>query len=358
MGHAGYAWQNCREGVKVAEDERLKEAANELVDVTAALVAAQAHDAAGIRTVLKDLKLRVAEKGAALADFAADNPDAFDVVWKCGEAMPDFQLQTSGERRMSAVSLASAVLLGWLAGGLLSGLLNLLNLGGDILRAAAIFLTVWLSDYLGANARARTKLLKIFGWTVLGGIATRFAAGIMRLGAGWRSLLPAGMKPGFFRSAWLLLGIAVIFVFFSGKQVKPGKSFDRAALREELVQRLRFLTAIFSILKTWRGELARKTAAIEDASGNTASQAALLNAILEIMPSLPENPRAFLEEKLEKAGIRQQGPEESFFIWDPERDSGLYEVLGIIGQGDKCIAIRRPVEKDGAIVKGLAQRFG
>lgn len=338
------------------QEERLKEAANELVDVTAALVAAQAHDAAGIQTVLKDLKLRVADKAAALADFATDKPDNMDAVWKCGEAMPDFQLHTNGERRMSAISLASAVILGWLVGGVFSGLLNFFNMGGDVLRAAAIFVAVWLSDYLGANAAARTKLLRIFGWTVLGGIATRFAAGVMRLGAGWRSFLPGGMKPGFFRSAWLILGIAVIFVFFSGKEVKPGKAFDRNDLRQVIIGRLRFLIAVFSLLKSWQAEIARKAADLDDANDNSASQAALLDALLQILPSLPQNSRAFLQEKLEKAGIRQQGPEESFFVWQPERDSELYEVLGLVQKGDKCVAVRRPVDKDGVLIKGLAQR--
>lgn len=341
----------------VAEDQRLEEAANELMDVTAALVAAQGHDAAGIQTVLKDLKLRVAEKAAGISGFAADTPDVQDIVWKCGEAMPDFQLPASGERRMSTVSLASAVLFGWLVGGLLSGLLNFFNLGGDILRALAIFASVWFSDYIGANARARTRLLKIFGWTALGAAAARIASGITRVGTAWRSLLPGGIKPGIFRSAWLLLGLAVIFVFFSGKKIAPVKSFDRNALRLELVQRLRFLMAVFSIFKEWRQEMARKAAALADSDDKAAGGAALLDAVIQVLPGLPPNPRAYLEGKLEKIGIRPQDSEDSFFVWDPERDSRLYDVLGIVNAGDKCVAIRGAVEKDGSIVKGLAQRI-
>lgn len=341
------------------DKESLKKFAEELSVEYAQKIGKHSDDAAYAASALQDLKLQVIRRAADLAGFDASSSSGMDLLWNAAHNMPDFSPDIFSSRRMSAISLGCAVLLGWLLGGVCSGLLGLVNMGGDILRPLAIFMAVWLQDYFAVNASARKYFLKIFGWTALAGIAARVCAGILRFGAGLRAIFPLGAaRPGIFRAFWLALGLCVIFVLFSGKRGKADKELCQKALAAEIESRLVLLCLFFEEIADRENHLQALLADAGDASAVCRiKDCELAHAVMELMDFLTESQKSFLLRKLQKLGFKPVPVENNKFVWNGERDGKLYETVGLVKDGDVCLVLVRPAEYDGIVKKGLVQRL-
>lgn len=342
--------------LEVTEKGELKDIADSLAANVFTALQTSRDDPAGCKVILNDLKMQLSKKAASLSGLDPALPDNLDLIWKVSHALPPFTLKYDQGRRMSALSLAMAISFGWIAGGLVSGFLNFFYLGGEILRPVAIFLFVWLADYLSVNDSSRKRFLKIFGWSALAGIASRIAAGIFRFGSGWRAFLPGVAKPGFFRSLWLMLGLAVIFIFFSGKRTSQTIFLDKDALASEIQGRLNILCLLFEEINKANSRVALELQAGKDNRAALEAQTDLNKVIVDILDSLPPPQREFLGQKLELAGIRDLEVHNEF-VWRESTDRQLYDGLGMVSDGDRVAVIRKPVEQRGRIEKGLVQRI-
>lgn len=334
---------------------RMESIASDLACGATKTIESSSEDSALTQMALQDLKMEIVRRGAELADATTDANivDLPCLQWELAHNMPDFELDEACSSRLSAWSLGSAVLLGWVIGGILSAFLGLLSLGGDILRAGAIFGAVWLEEYLATNSGARNRLLKICGWMALAGFASRLGAGVFRSVAGWRTAIFGSTRPGLLKGIWLCVGVAVIFVFFAHRQGKPDRSRLKNALTQQILQRLQGARQIFMRLKACADELARISATAKDGLCPR-NDCALAAGVLGILDSLDTNTRLFLTDKLSAMGYESYG-KEAIFIWDGKTHGPLYETLGIIHDGDKCLVLKKPVVREGNITKGLAQ---
>ncbi|MEG6503126.1 adenosine deaminase, partial [Desulfovibrio sp. 1214_IL3152] len=131
-----------------------------LADETLEKIASFPGDYAQHRQLLSDLKEDlVARCAAKSAD--ADIPE--ELRWSLARDMPDFSTDALYVKRYSLLSMAGIVFLGFFAGGLLSGLLGLIDMGGGILRVATVLGMLYGAEYLAGNPKARTRMLGFLG---------------------------------------------------------------------------------------------------------------------------------------------------------------------------------------------------
>lgn len=315
----------------------------------------------GAAGILQDLKGAIVREAVELAglDADADIGDLPALEWEFARNMPDFELGGAYAKSLSGWSLACAVLLGWLIGGVVSGLLGLLNLGGDILRAAAIFGAVWLEQYLAVSDVARNRLLKACGWLALGGVAARLAAGAIRFGAAWRTAFLGASRPGLLKGAWLGLGLVFIFVFLARKKGAPDRQTLKLALQKQIRERLQNALQALLLIKSCADELGacKKNAAAGNAMGGCPQKScALAEGVLAVLDSLESGTRQFLGEKLAAMGYAPyNGANDGVFVWDAATHGDLYDVLGFVKDGDMCLELKKPIVREGVTRKGLAQ---
>lgn len=316
--------------------------------------------------LLDDLKMNVARAGASLAEGDRLLPIAEkkELVWNIAQKLPDFDTQGLYQKRTSLQSLAASVLLGWFLGGIASALLNLIGMGGDILRVFAIFAAIWLNEYFVANPRARRIALSIFGLGALARFATMLAAGAVRFSgfSGFGRLVFGAARPNIFKAAWLMFGAFFLLIFFARKITAIDIVSFREELRTQIEQRLKLASFILKEI----GE--RDKALLECRRGADADAGSpfcpkktcqLAAGVLETLDSLSPDMRRFFRGKLAAVGFIPQSATEDAdeFVWNSARDAALYNTVGLIHDGDRCLILKRPYQVDGKIVKGDAQRI-
>ena len=152
-----------------------------LADGTLEKIASFPGDYAQHRQLLADLKEDLVAQCAsrsACADISEE------LRWSLARDMPGFSTDALYVKRYSLLSMAGIVFLGFFVGGLLSGLLGLIDMGGGILRVGAVLGMLYGAEYLSGNPKARTRLLTFLGLGTLTTFAASLAAGILRL-ASW-----------------------------------------------------------------------------------------------------------------------------------------------------------------------------
>ena len=353
--------------------------AERLADAASDAIAAAPRDYAAHARILQDLKLALVEladrraltpqaaedaagaQGAQDADIPAALPHA-DLVWDLARALPDFSTEALYQKRSSLAAMAGMAVFGWFLGGLASTVLGWLGLGGDILRAFGVWAMFWLSEYLSANPRARRGLLTVLGMGALGRFAMSAMSGMLRLtswGSIRQAIFGAGRLPNIFKVGWLLFGAFFVLVFLSKKVTALDMTAFRHSLREQAGERLRLAAFVLGEVKARDTALAELRDRLDEAADGEAPRRAgdaLARDMLGLLDGLDADARRFLLQRLSAAGYSPESADADWLVWEPERDSELYDAVGLVHAGDRCRILRRAMRTPTGIVRGLVQR--
>lgn len=316
----------------------------------------QAPDDIGKRqAMLDDIKILICRHAAQSADSAPGET----LLWGIAQQMPSFSTAALYHPRASLLSLTSAVLLGWFIGGLLSTLLGFLSLGGEILRPAAIIAVLWLEDYLAANAKARRILLTVLGLGALGRFAAAITAGISRLaslGSLRQLIFGAGRSPNIFKAGWLWFGAIFLYIFFAKRTAAPDLGAFKASLEEQIIAKYELMLLLFQELGRRDAQLTRQMSGTQNAAAGVSAESPLAEAAISLLDTLGPEQRKFLASALSLSGIDIKDQDKEYLYWDSARDSGRYQPIGLVRDGDKCLILERPRESGGKLIRGRVQR--
>lgn len=334
--------------------------ADALADETLEKIASFPGDYAQHRQLLSDLKEDlVARSAAKSAD--ADIPE--ELRWSLARDMPDFSTDALYVKRYSLLSMAGIVFLGFFAGGLLSGLLGLIDMGGGILRVATVLGMLYGAEYLAGNPKARTRMLTLLGLGTLAAFAASLAAGILRL-TSWADFKSAVFGTsggaGLFKRLYLLLGASFLFVLLAKKTTSLDVEAFRPSLRRQAQERARWLTTFFSMWDKLHAEI--------ELLGHTDHQplhagqcprndCPLALGVAHLLDSMDGQTRHFLSQQLTFMGYAP-GEDDSHIIWDEDTHAGLYDTVGLVSNGDRCRVLRRYTRAGDSIMKGHVQKEG
>ncbi len=338
-----------------------------LADETLKKIASFPGDYAQHRQLLADLKedlvAQCATKSAHTAmPHMAGMPDMPEELrWSLARDMPDFSTDALYVKRYSLLSMASIVFLGFFVGGLLSGLLGLIDMGGGILRVGAVLGMLYGAEYLSGNPKARTRLLVFLGLGTLATFAASLAAGILRL-TSWAdfksAVFGASGGPGLLKRLYLLLGATFLFVLLAKKNTSLDVEAFRLSLRRQAQERARYLATFFSVWGKLHAEI--------DALSETGHQhrhagkcprndCPLALGLAHLLDGMDEQSRHFISEQLVFMGYTP-GEGVSHILWDEEAHAALYDTVGLVGNGDRCRVLRRYTHVGDNIVKGHVQK--
>lgn len=336
-------------------------------DICNNLIAAiekQPDDHARHLQLLEDSRHVLAREAARAIHFGKwqeGNGDSQEFLWNLAIRMPEFNLDRLYRKRASLLALAGAITLGWFLGGLVSSLLNLLSIGGEILRPLAIFLVIWLEEYISLNPKARKWFLAILGFGGLARFASMAMGGFFRFtGLGsLRSAIFGVARPNIFKLAWFMLGGLFILIFFSRKITGLDIGAFRQSLLTQLEQRALSVFYVLETIERMNEKIARLNFDLEENSKNSALDKShrLARAVAAILPALDENSRQFLRSSLAENGFQMQGGPDDVIIWNSALHEPLYTSIGIIKDGDKARILQEPYTLNGKTVKGHAQKI-
>lgn len=345
------------------EPKTMETVAASFADEVCEYVAKNPDDPEALKRRLQDIKYELVKAGAELEAGEGLLPirDRAEFMWALAQKLPNFDSSALYHTRATVVSMAAAVLVGWLLGGLLSGLLNLIGMGGDILRAAAIFAAIWASEYLSVNPRARRILLLIFGLGGLARFAGMLAGGLVRFSGfgGLRQMIFGAARPNFFKGLWLMLGAVFLLIFFSRKTGSLDMAAFRASLAGQIGQSLSLVC--FVLREVARrdeaiGQYAREKEKSPEMLARQEADANLRAALMSLLDSLDADKRLYLAEKLRRAGMDIQAPGDDYLVWNSKEDAAMYNTVGLVRDGDFCRILNRARMEDGRMVKGHVQR--
>ena len=277
--------------------------------------------------------------------------------------LPGYDTAGFYRTRSSFLALALAVLLGWFAGGIVSTLFGFVGLGGEILRPAAIFGAVWLEDYLSTNPRARRIMLAFLGMGMLTRYAAALAAGMVRFTsfASLRSLIFGSLpKINIFKATWLWFGALIMFAFFAKKQTGFDSVLARESLTRQIEQQLALCVYVFFRFKLHTEESQSLRLSLEEKAGSgkcPLKNCGLAETVINMLDTLKPDQRHHLGDALAQAGYDVQNREDTWLIWNAAEHEPLYNALGLVRDGDKCIVLSRPYQVGNEMIKGTVQRM-
>ncbi|MBD5553075.1 MAG: hypothetical protein HDQ44_01925 [Desulfovibrio sp.] len=329
--------------------EEIKAFANQKSAEICAAFKADPENLAAQREQLYDLKLATSDMAAKLC--GADSPQ--ELTWDLAKALPDYSLAGLYQTRASLWGVAAAVIIGWILGGILATVLNFLNLGGDILRPLAIFALLWAGEYLTGNPRARGIVLTLFGLGALSRIAAGLAGGAIRgFGAVRGALAGLSAGAGFLRLAWLWFGALLLFVFFSRKV----SGLNIPLFQEELARQIAERLELCCFMMQKFGQKQADTQADKPRTCCPRPDCPLASAAISLLPTLEPTRAAWLSDVLKQAGYEIQAQPGKYLIWNPEEHAALYDAIGLVAKGDRCLILRQPMQAANEIRRGLVQR--
>lgn len=359
MSHLAQRLQHERESrLEQADDldSRIEAAAQKEADQAASAFTRQPRDYAAQNEYLYDLRLTTAR--IALQLSGANAPE--ELVWQIARDLPAYDVSPLYQSRASIIALACAVTLGWIMGGILSTLLGLIGLGGEIIRPALIVVFLWLEEFFGANPRARKAMLAVLGLGALGRFAAALASGVVRiasLGSIRQLIFGAGIKRGFFKSVWLWLGAIFLLIFFSRRSSGIDLRAFKESMTEQISQRLRLLILFFRELGEYGARLARlEESDSQDSPFCPRKDCALASAALSLLGQLQPDQAAWLAAALERTGYKVHPDASAYLIWDSGKNPAEYDTVGLVKDGDRCLILKPAWSVNGVIHKGLVQR--
>lgn len=342
-------------------DGKIETAAQELAKEAVSRIGQEPYDFAAHAQILQDLKGRIIEEAERICNQQGQALPEESLEAGLAAMLPSFNAFSLYQTRTSLLATAAAVCIGWIAGGIISALLGFIGLGGDIIRAGVIFGAIWLGEFLMVNPRARRLLLAAFGLGALTRFASLLAGGVFRftgMSALKRLLFGAG-RPGVLRSLWLVGGAFFLMAFLAKKVTALDLTAFSESLVDQIRQRLRLVCfvlekigALESSLRLCRADASAK----ESQTGCPRHDCQLAQGVIELLDALPEQVREFLRHRLEAMGYQDAAESGDYLIWQGERDAPLYETIGLVGDGDLCRILRRPIKTPDGIRKGHVQK--
>lgn len=310
------------------------------------------------RQLLSDLKEELVDLCAAKA-ASADIPE--DLRWSLARDMPDFSTDALYVKRYSLPSMAGIVFLGFFIGGLLSKLLGLIDMGGEIIRVATVLGMLYGAEFLAGNPKARARLLLFLGLGTLTAFAASMVAGVLRL-ASWadfkNAVFGSSGAPGLLKRVYLLLGAAFLFVLLAKKTTALDMAAFRVSLEQQAQARARNLMTFFSAWDQLRAELdsLKEQGQADTQTGKCPrSDCPLALGVIHLLDGMNEEARRFLSEQLVFMGYNP-GEGDSHIVWDDALHAELYDTVGLVHNGDRCRVLRRYSRSGDTIIKGHVQK--
>lgn len=346
---------------RMSDTTKTDSIAEALASSICSVIAKEPRNLASHGRALQDLKLAIVKDAFDRTAGTDENFERSDLIWEIAGRLPDFDTSALYQTRFSLVSLAASVLVGWLLGGLLSGILNMFGLGGDNLRAVAIFGAVWAAEYMAANPRARRLTLTVLGLGGLARFGSMLASGMLRLtsfSALKNAIFGSAIRPNIFKSVWLIMGALFLTVFLSKKIGALDIPAFKSSLTSQVEQDIKLVNFILQ-------EIGRREEALAECEQKLSSEEVLANAkrgkelaqaVSSLLDSMDIDKRRYIAEKLANAGFEIQSPEEDYLTWNTEKYSPLYDTIGLVTDGDRCRILKRASSIDGKIIKGHVQR--
>ena len=328
------------------------------LDATLEKIPSFPRDFAQHRQLLSDLKEELVDLCAAKA-ASADIPE--DLRWSLARDMPDFSTDALYVKRYSLPSMAGIVFLGFFIGGLLSKLLGLIDMGGEIIRVATVLGMLYGAEFLAGNPRARSRLLLFLGLGALATFAASMVAGVLRL-ASWADFKSAVFgssgAPGLLKRLYLLLGAAFLFVLLAKKTTALDMAAFRISLKQQALARARNLMTFFTAWDQLRTEMdsLREQGQADTHTGRCPrNDCPLALGVIHLLDGMNEEARRFLSEQLAFMGYNP-GEGDSHIVWDDAQHDELYDTVGLVRNGDRCRVLRRYSRSGDTVVKGHVQR--
>lgn len=329
-----------------------------VLDATLEKIPSFPKDFAQHRQLLSDLKEELVDLCAAKA-ASADIPE--DLRWSLARDMPDFSTDALYVKRYSLPSMAGIVFLGFFIGGLLSKLLGLIDMGGEIIRVATVLGMLYGAEFLAGNPRARSRLLLFLGLGALTTFAASMVAGVLRL-ASWADFKSAVFgssgAPGLLKRLYLLLGAAFLFVLLAKKTTALDMAAFRISLEQQAQARARNLMTFFTAWDQLRAELdsLREQGQADAHTGKCPrTDCPLALGVIHLLDGMDAEARRFLSEQLVFMGYNP-GEGDSHIVWDDAVHAELYDTVGLVRNGDRCRVLRRYSRSGDTVVKGHVQK--
>lgn len=337
--------------------------AKEICQNLIASIEKQPDDHSRHMQLLEDSRHALVREAAKIVNFGKwqeKGANTQEFLWNLAIRIPEYNLDALYKKRASLLALGGAIALGWFLGGLVSSFMGLLSLGGEILRPAAIFLLIWLEEYVSINPKARKWFLTILGFGGLARFATMAMGGFFRF-TGFGSLRQAifGVaRPNIFKLFWFMLGGLFIVVFFSRKVIGLDTLAFKQSLLTQLEQRALCVFYVLDAIEKQNEKIARLNFDLDESEKNRPKEQChqLARAVTGILPALDENTRKFLRSSLAESGFEVQGNDEDTFIWNSKIHEPLYTSIGLIHDGDKAKILQEPYTANGKTIKGHAQK--
>lgn len=322
--------------------------AAELAAKTVKAIEKEPKNYAAHKVALYDLNsgLSIACAGA----FFAKDQYLADLAPALACELPPFSTDSLYEKRQNLLAMAGMTLLGWFLGGALSGLLSLVGMGGDILRVGGVFAMFWLSEYLSANPKARKIILAVMGLSGLTRMATSALGGFIGITGIRQAIFGLGRLPNIFKTSWLFLGSFFVFVFMAKKVDGLNLAAFGDSLRDQVEDRLKLVYFVF-------GEIAARDGNSQGVPKGTCDKSCpLAEEVMSMLDGLEPDKKAHLLQALRLCGFEPHD-DGKFLVWDDAAYRDLYEPVGLVKNGDRCLVLSRPIKKDGKTIRGRVQRM-
>ncbi|MDD4702459.1 MAG: adenosine deaminase [Desulfovibrio sp.] len=308
--------------------------------------------------ILSDLKEDIVALCAAKS-AAADIPE--ELRWGLARDMPDFSTDTLYVKRYSLPSMAGIVFLGFFIGGLLSNLLGIIDMGGEIIRVATVLGMLYGAEYLAGNPKARTRLLIFLGLGTLATFAASMVAGILRL-TSWAdfksAVLGTSGAPGLLKRTYLLLGAGFLFVLLAKKTTSLDITAFKLSLIQQTQARARHLMTFFSAwdqLQTELDSLKDTELASPPVGKCSRNDCPLAQSVIHLLDGMDGETRQFLTEQLAFMGYNIT-EDDAHILWDDATHAEFYDTIGLVNNGDHCRVLRRCSRVGDAVIKGHVQK--
>ena len=321
--------------------------AGELAEKAARAIEKEPKNFPAHKVILYDLNSELTAYCAK--KFFAENEHLYYLGPALSCELPPFSTDILYEKRQNIAAMAGMTLLGWFLGGALSGLLSLVGMGGDILRVAAVFAMFWLSEYLSANPKARKIILAVLGLSGLSRMAASALGGFVGITGIRQAIFGMGRLPNIFKTAWLFLGSFFVFVFMAKKVDGLNIAAFEESLKEQIAERLKLVYFVFSEISAASG--------VENSGRSACGKSCpLAEEVMSMLDGLPPQKTAHLLQALRLCGFEPHDAGK-WLVWDEAEHRDLYEPVGLVKNGDRCLVFSRPLTKDGKTIRGRVQRM-
>ncbi len=121
------------------------------------------------------------------------------------------------------------------------------------------------------------------------------------------------------------------------------------SLKEQIAERLKLVYFVFSEISAASG--------VENSGRSACGKSCpLAEEVMSMLDGLPPQKTAHLLQALRLCGFEPHDAGK-WLVWDEAEHRDLYEPVGLVKNGDRCLVFSRPLTKDGKTIRGRVQRM-